>query len=500
MAEYNNQKSSVDEKLKGTENYATWAIEMELRLVEADLWDVVKSSMEELLRTRRDTQVLQKKNEKARAKILLGIDKSMYLSLKVHCNARDLWLALQNMFQDSGLERKLYLRSLLYNLKFEECKSVPDYLNKAISYRAQLIDMGVTISEEDMACLLLMKLPKSYRPLVLSLGNQELTVELVQGKLLAEESHIKMEEATEYKSSSEGVFLVKHGQKKYNNKEIECYNCRRKGHIAKWCRFNKNSRYGNPAYKVDEPEERVEVLHCVDVDSSEDGISSYVNTVSESNGTKWVLDSGAGSHLTNEESILSDTRVINTNIYLANNKRLNCTKVGNVNMKTQCGTAIKFENVKYVPELKCNLLSVARLTDKGCNVAFGKHNASIYNKFGKLIATASLTGGLYLLDIKEVTQIDSQPKSVPIPVKPNNASQKVYVNMAKEIPAAAEDNEGWTQVVNRRRYINRNQVLVNKNYYQPKLKEDQMLKKKFKKHYNYFTERNSVSFGNFVIK
>lgn len=54
----------------------------------------------------------------------------------------------------------------------------------------------------------------------------------------------------------------------------------------------------------------------------------------------------------------------------------------------------KFKNVLFVEDLKCNLMSVARLCDKGYEVIFRKNEATVY-KDGKTVFVANRNGMLY---------------------------------------------------------------------------------------------------------
>ena len=59
---------------------------------------------------------------------------------------------------------------------------------------------------------------------------------------------------------------------------------------------------------------------------------------------------------------------------------------------------IKLENTLYVPDLRTNLLSVAKLVDKGNKVIFDKNIAVVKNKEdGKIKMIANRIGNLYYL-------------------------------------------------------------------------------------------------------
>ncbi|GFX45340.1 retrovirus-related Pol polyprotein from transposon TNT 1-94 [Trichonephila clavipes] len=86
-------------------------------------------------------------------------------------------------------------------------------------------------------------------------------------------------------------------------------------------------------------------------------------------------------------------------IYLADkNSKMMSQGTGNVSAKTvstkHCNSInLTITDVSYVPQLRCNLLSVTCLMDKGCKIKSGNNCVLIYDKNHKLITKAFKNNG-----------------------------------------------------------------------------------------------------------
>lgn len=112
----------------------------------------------------------------------------------------------------------------------------------------------------------------------------------------------------------------------------------------------------------------------------------------------WIIDSGASSHLTAEKDSLSDYSSVRAKITVANKETLDIKGTGNVNIKlgNNLGNG-SIEDVKYIPGLAANLLSVSKVTDKGSVVVFSKNSCQVFKESnfrakGMVLATASRVG------------------------------------------------------------------------------------------------------------
>ena len=121
---------------------------------------------------------------------------------------------------------------------------------------------------------------------------------------------------------------------------------------------------------------------------------------------KWLVDSGASSHMTNERNLLVNYREFQTpeKVGLGDGRTVNAVGIGNVhvNMTFKVSKPKKavMYNVLYVPKLACNLFSVRAAAVKGNFVKFGCTRCWIKNEKGELCGMGSLSDKLYRLDCK----------------------------------------------------------------------------------------------------
>ena len=78
---------------------------------------------------------------------------------------------------------------------------------------------------------------------------------------------------------------------------------------------------------------------------------------------------------------------------------------GTVTFNTDVNGSVKsvtLNNVLYVPDLRQNLLSVAKITDRNCEVIFDKDRAAVIDSNGNHKLTADRVGDLYY--VREIEQ------------------------------------------------------------------------------------------------
>jgi len=116
----------------------------------------------------------------------------------------------------------------------------------------------------------------------------------------------------------------------------------------------------------------------------------------------WILDSGASNHMTGTLQYMCDVKeVIGCPVGLPNGYTTTCTKEGTVKLTD----SLRVENVLYVPELNCNLISISQLLDElNCNVQFIGNLCAIQDRTSKmLIGAGEQRDGLYFF--REVPKV-----------------------------------------------------------------------------------------------
>ena len=165
----------------------------------------------------------------------------------------------------------------------------------------------------------------------------------------------------------------------YNKKfERTCYNCGKKGHMAKVCWSKKRFVESNAATSRSEEEWDVEVLIATDEEETALTTTSSDRIDYEND---WIVDLGCSNHMTGNKEKLQNlseykgSRVVMT----VNNSKMSIAHIGNTVVPPQCSPIeAPLQNVYHVPGMKKNLLSVAQLTSSGFFFLFGPKDVKVY--------------------------------------------------------------------------------------------------------------------------
>lgn len=98
-------------------------------------------------------------------------------------------------------------------------------------------------------------------------------------------------------------------------------------------------------------------------------------------GPAWISDSGANKHETYDQNMFMEICPIKGFVQTAGSEKLNVAGVGKALVAFKNGS-ITLDGVLYVPDLKCNIVSVFQLTQTGARVTFEKEEALIKMESG----------------------------------------------------------------------------------------------------------------------
>ncbi|KAF7825202.1 Retrovirus-related Pol polyprotein from transposon TNT 1-94 [Senna tora] len=235
------------------------------------------------------------------------------------------------------------------------------------------------IVENERAELLLQSLPDSYDQLIINITNNNtadhLTFDDVAGAILEEESRRKNKEDRSGSSKqAEALTMTRgrsmerdssgsHGQgrsKSRRRKNVQCYNCGKRGHLKKDCWNIKKNTEKSPEVKSSQG--------CV-ASTSDDG---EILAVIGSEGGKqltdvWIIDSGATWHMTSKRDWFCTYEPISGgSVFMGNDHALEIAGIGTVKLQMYDGTVQTIQGVRHVKGLKKNLLSIGQLDDLRC--------------------------------------------------------------------------------------------------------------------------------------
>ena len=173
-------------KLKGRENYHEWAFAAENMLVLEGMLSCIKEEKDATPLTGPAVATAAAEDAKAKAKLILTVDPSLYVHIREASSAQDLWQKLQAMFDDSGFARKISLLRNLISIRLDTCDSMTTYVTQLIETAQKLSGTGFKVDDEWIGCLMLAGLPEKYFPMIMAIEHSgiAITSDVVKTKLI----------------------------------------------------------------------------------------------------------------------------------------------------------------------------------------------------------------------------------------------------------------------------------------------------------------------------
>lgn len=145
-------------KLRGRENYDDWSFAIENVLVLEGLSGCIDGS-----------ETDQATLAKAKAKLILTIDPSLFPHVKSATTSTDVWKTVKRLYDDDGYTRKIGLLRILISARLENHESMESYINQVVETSQKLKRAGFDIGEEWVGSLLLAGLPERFEPMIMAI-------------------------------------------------------------------------------------------------------------------------------------------------------------------------------------------------------------------------------------------------------------------------------------------------------------------------------------------
>ncbi|KAJ4708838.1 Retrovirus-related Pol polyprotein from transposon TNT 1-94 [Melia azedarach] len=298
-----------------------------------------------------------------------------------------------------SLGDKLYRKRRLYTLAMEEGTSLDEHLDMFNKIILDLENIDIKVDEEDQALLLLCSLPSSYEHFVDTLlyGRNNITMEDVKVALNSKELNKRTEREREEEEGLNARGRPKkketrnknQGKSKSKTKKRKCFFCHKEGHLIKDCpekkkKKEKQSQNGDAA---------------IAYDVSDDGYLSadLLIAFGDKLEGEWVLDSGCSFHMSPNKNLFDSLNYIDGGrVLIGNNMACKVVGIGNIKIRMFDGIVRRIQGVRYVPDLKRNLISLGMLDKSGC--IFRAENGVLKVVKGSLvIMKGERRNGLYIL-------------------------------------------------------------------------------------------------------
>lgn len=362
------------------------------------------------------------------SEITLGVSDAENKHLRKCKTSREAWLKLKGEFQSSGPGRKAKLLNSLTTHRMKEGEDVRSHIDDFMDTIDKLGEIGFDINEELLSIMLLNTLPSSFdtfRRAILS-RDDILKPEQLKIKILEDFESTQAHEKDESEDSS--VMFAKKGH--FNNwrsrrgrstnssghsgatgsgensggskPNLVCYRCQRIGHKAQFCHYRFPGSRQRQSYSA----RNAEVAPGTVGDESESEADlidevAFLNFKEKNDINTLCLDSGCSSHMIASKNTLNNFSEVARPLNLANNQTTIISGVGktrlNVDNNGGENRAVNLDTVYYVPDLRSNLFSVSKITDKGYEVCLNRDEAVVMNKKSQIVLRAERKGNLYFV-------------------------------------------------------------------------------------------------------
>ncbi|KAG8473502.1 hypothetical protein CXB51_035665 [Gossypium anomalum] len=364
--------------------FALWQIKIQAVLAQMDLEDALLG-IDKMPSTLTDEEK-KRKDRKALTQLPLHLSNEILQDVMKEKTAAALWKRLEQICMSKTLTSKLHMKQRLYAHRLEEGASVHEHLTVFKEILSNLEAMEVQYDKEDLGLILLCSLPPSYSTFrdTILYSRESLTVDEVYDSLT---SYDKMKHLV-VKPDSQGEGLIVRGRQdrnadddrgrtqernhrgkskgrsKSSNRGKTCNFCKKKGHIKFECYKLQNKIKREAAnQKGKQPENSSEADVVEDYSDGELLVASVNDSkVSE----EWILDSGCTFHMSPNRDWFTTYETVSKGVVLmGNNASCKIAGVGTIKVKIFDGVVRTLSDVRHVPELKKNLISLSTLNSKG---------------------------------------------------------------------------------------------------------------------------------------
>ncbi|GJS31121.1 retrovirus-related pol polyprotein from transposon TNT 1-94 [Tanacetum coccineum] len=385
------------EKFDGTGDFGLWRIKMRALLIqhgcEAAL-EVLPADME--------AEAKAELNKKAHSAVILCLGNKVLREVTGETTAAGVWTKLETLYMTKSLANKLYLKKKLYTFYMPAGRKISEHIDEFNKIVLDLANIEVKFEDEDLALLLLTSLPASYEHFVDTLlyGREALTLEDVMATLNSKE----IKERSKAKGDDgEGLYVrgrtdrrdSRQSRGKSRSKSrggrLKCYICQSEDHLKRNCPKNNRKKSTGYVKKDDQPSSSGSTY--------DDSEVMMVMSAQAQALLDLIMDSGCSYHMTPRLDILFDfLECDGGSVQLGDNRECKIRGIGKVRLQLKDGSSFVLHNVRYIPELKRNLISLGTLEKEGYTVKMQSGKVKVINGSRVIFTEIRKDNCVYSLD------------------------------------------------------------------------------------------------------
>ncbi|KAG7598335.1 Reverse transcriptase RNA-dependent DNA polymerase [Arabidopsis suecica] len=415
------------EKFDGRGDYILWKEKIEAHLQILGLSEALKSM--ELPEEKEEPdadeppdkiekrEALKEKIQKARGTIVLSVTDRVLRKVIKEKTAAAMLKALDNQYMSKALPNRIYLKQKLYGYKMSENQSMESNLDEFVRIIADLENTNVTVTDEDQAILLLMSLPRAYDQLRDTLkygsGRTTLTFDEVVAAIHSKELELNAVKKGQ-KNQAEGLYVKDKAESRGRSEQREkgqrndrsrsksksrrsCWICGEDGHFKASCP-NKNKQHGKQSQGNNKAESSNGKGHVAEASGLY--VSEALSTTGVNLEDEWIMDTGCSYHMCHKKEWFEDMIETAGGSVRMGNKTVSKVKgIGSIRIKNESDMDFVLINVRYIPDMDRNLLSLGTFEKAG--YSFASKDGILSIKTGeRTVLSGRRCDTLYLLQWK----------------------------------------------------------------------------------------------------
>ena len=402
------------EKFDGTGDFALWRESLKGILVHQKVSKVLG---DESLLAEKKPEEKAEMEEMAYYTIIMYLSNSVRRKLSTEKTAKGIWDKLEELYMKPSIASKINLLERLYGFRMNSTLSLDENIDKFNEIIVGLANINHKVDEESQAIILLRSLPIAYQEVkaAIKYGRDVISLADVHGALKSKDFELQLEK----ESKKEEVYLARgrtnkrgnsrskhhHSQSRSKSREREtrkCYFCGRPGHLQRYCNKYKEQQSLNKSQngerKDNKPHYKKKESVAVAEDNDDCSTDGELFSISESSTNReWILDSGCTYHMCPDRESFFDYKSIDGGkVLMGNDFSCRIIGTGKIAIKQYDGGIKVLKNVRHIPELRRNLISLGALEDEG--YGYKSINGSLKITKGSLIVMkGDKINGLYIL-------------------------------------------------------------------------------------------------------
>ncbi|WVY97098.1 hypothetical protein V8G54_029249 [Vigna mungo] len=320
--------------------------------------------------------------------IRLTLSRNVAFNIAKENTTVGLMTALSSMYEKPSASNKVHLMRRLFNLRMSDGTMLAQHLNELNIVTTQLSSIGIEFDDEVRALILLSSLPESWNATVTAVssssGSNKLKFDDVCDLILSKEIRRKetgesstslvLHTESRGRSSNKGYERGRSKERRSNSKNhrsfqnsktIECWNCGKVGHYKNQCKSAQKNHEDKAKANVASTSGGEDALIC-SLENKEESWKEFFENYVPGNLRK---------------------------VYLGNEQSCEIASKGAVKIKLN-GSIWELKNVRHIPDLTKNLISVGQLANDGYTTVFHGDNWKI-SKGARTIARGRKSGSLY---------------------------------------------------------------------------------------------------------